>query len=241
LRASLLHVTDLRVAYDRAEVLHGVSIAVRRGQLITVIGANGAGKSTLLNAVMGILPANGTVEFDNIPIDAVSVESRVAAGLCLVPERRELFPDMTVIDNLRLGAFRRKRVDRGRKLEEVFALFPRLKERSRQIAATLSGGERQMLALGRALMGEPKLLMLDEPSLGLAPRIVRDMFQILLSLKRTAVSILLVEQNARAALEIADFAYVMELGRITAQGNPADIAGDPRLVDSYLGVSEHND
>jgi branched-chain amino acid transport system ATP-binding protein len=239
--ASLLRVTDLRVAYDRAEVLHGVSIAVQPGQLITVIGSNGAGKSTLLNAVMGILPAKGAVEFDNTAIDAISVESRVAAGLCLVPERRELFADMTVADNLCLGAFRRKRAERAQKLEEVYALFPRLKERGRQIAATLSGGERQMLALGRALMGEPRLLMLDEPSLGLAPRIVRDMFQILLSLKRTAVSILLVEQNASAALEIADFAYVMELGRITAQGNPADIAGDPRLVDSYLGVSEHTD
>jgi branched-chain amino acid transport system ATP-binding protein len=240
LSGSLLRVTGLRVAYDHAEVLHGVSVDVKPNQLITVIGANGAGKSTLLNAVMGIQPAKGSVEFDGIPVGAMSIESRVAAGLCLVPERRELFPDMTVIDNLYLGGFRRNKSERARKLDEVLALFPRLKERSRQIASTLSGGERQMLALGRALMGEPKLLMLDEPSLGLAPRIVRDMFQILLSLKHTAVSILLVEQNARAALEIADFAYVMELGHITAQGIPEDIARDPRLVDSYLGVSEHN-
>jgi branched-chain amino acid transport system ATP-binding protein len=237
--ASLLRVTELRVAYGRTEVVHGISIDVPRGSLITVIGGNGAGKSTLLNAIMGIVPATkGTIAFGATIVDAAAIEERVAAGLSMVPERRELFADMTVADNLRLGGFSRKRAERARKLEEVFSLFPRLRERANQIAGTLSGGEQQMLALGRALMGDPKLLMLDEPSLGLAPRIVRDVFEILSALKRTAISVLLVEQNARAALQIADYAYVMELGCISTKGKPGEIARDPRLADSYLGLSE---
>jgi len=234
----LLRVTNLAVAYDRVEVVHGVSIDVPRGRLVTVIGPNGAGKSSLLNAIMGVVPASGSIEFAETVFDAASVEGRVSSGLCLVPEGRELFADLTVADNLRLGGFRRTRAERVCKLEEVFAHFPRLKERRGQVAGTLSGGEQQMLALGRALMTEPKLLMLDEPSIGLAPRIVRDIFQILSTLKRTAISILLVEQNARAALQIADYAYVMELGRITSKGEPGEIARDPRLVDSYLGLGE---
>ncbi len=234
----LLRVTNLAVAYDRVEVVHGVSIDVPRGRLVTVIGPNGAGKSSLLNAIMGVVPASGGIEFAETVFDAASVEGRVSSGLCLVPEGRELFADLTVADNLRLGGFRRTRAERVSKLEEVFAHFPRLKERRGQVAGTLSGGEQQMLALGRALMTEPKLLMLDEPSIGLAPRIVRDIFQILSALKRTAISILLVEQNARAALQIADYAYVMELGRITSKGEPGEIARDPRLVDSYLGLGE---
>ncbi len=234
----LLRVTNLAVAYDRVEVVHGVSIDVPQGRLVTVIGPNGAGKSSLLNAIMGVVPASGSIEFAETVFDAASVEGRVSSGLCLVPEGRELFADLTVADNLRLGGFRRTRAERVCKLEEVFAHFPRLKERRGQVAGTLSGGEQQMLALGRALMTEPKLLMLDEPSIGLAPRIVRDIFQILSALKRTAISILLVEQNARAALQIADYAYVMELGRITSKGEPGEIARDPRLVDSYLGLGE---
>ena len=234
----LLRVTNLAVAYDRVEVVHGVSIDVPRGRMVTVIGPNGAGKSSLLNAIMGVVPASGSIEFAETVFDAASVEGRVSSGLCLVPEGRELFADLTVADNLRLGGFRRTRAERVCKLEEVFAHFPRLKERRGQVAGTLSGGEQQMLALGRALMTEPKLLMLDEPSIGLAPRIVRDIFQILSALKRTAISILLVEQNARAALQIADYAYVMELGRITSKGEPGEIARDPRLVDSYLGLGE---
>jgi len=234
----LLRVTNLAVAYDRVEVVHGVSIDVPRGRMVTVIGPNGAGKSSLLNAIMGVVPASGSIEFAETVFDAASVEGRVSSGLCLVPEGRELFADLTVADNLRLGGFRRTRAERVCKLEEVFAHFPRLKERRGQVAGTLSGGEQQMLALGRALMTEPKLLMLDEPSIGLAPRIVRDIFQILSTLKRTAISILLVEQNARAALQIADYAYVMELGRITSKGEPGEIARDPRLVDSYLGLGE---
>jgi len=234
--APLLDVRNLCVSYGRAQVVHDVSIAVTRGALVTVIGSNGAGKTTLLNAIMGLLKARGQIGFRDAEISAVPLESRVQSGLCLVPERRELFADMPVEDNLLLGGFRRTRAERKQTLEEIFARLPRLKERRQQLAGTLSGGERQMLAMGRALMARPVLLMLDEPSLGLAPRIVRDVFHILTDLRKTGVSILLVEQNARAALEVADHAYVMKLGAITTQGSPAEIARDPRLVESYLGL-----
>jgi len=234
--APLLDVRDLCVSYGRAQVVHDVSIAVTQGALVTVIGSNGAGKTTLLNAIMGLLKAKGRIGFRDAEIGAVPLESRVQSGLCLVPERRELFADMPVEDNLLLGGFRRSRTERKQTMDEIYARLPRLKERRQQLAGTLSGGERQMLAMGRALMARPVLLMLDEPSLGLAPRIVRDVFHILTDLRKSGVSILLVEQNARAALEVADYAYVMELGVITTQGSPADIAGDPRLVESYLGL-----
>jgi branched-chain amino acid transport system ATP-binding protein len=237
--APLLEVQGLCVAYGRAEVVHEVSIAVTQGALVTVIGSNGAGKTTLLNALMGLLKARGRIGFRGDEIGAVPLEARVKAGLCLVPERRELFADMAVEDNLLLGGFRRSRAERNQTIEQIYARLPRLKERREQLAGTLSGGERQMLAMGRALMARPTLLMLDEPSLGLAPRIVRDVFHILTDLRQTGVSILLVEQNARAALEVADYAYVMELGAITKQGSPADIAQDPRLVESYLGLGGH--
>jgi branched-chain amino acid transport system ATP-binding protein len=234
--ARLLDVRGLCVSYGRAQVVHDVSIAVTSGALVTIIGSNGAGKTTLLNAIMGLLKARGQIGFRDAEIGSVALESRVQSGLCLVPERRELFADMSVEDNLLLGGFRRSRTERKQTMEEVYTRLPRLKERRQQIAGTLSGGERQMLAMGRALMARPVLLMLDEPSLGLAPRIVRDVFHILTDLRKTGVSILLVEQNARAALEVADYAYVMELGAITTQGSPADIARDPRLVESYLGL-----
>jgi len=234
--APLLDVRDLCVSYGRAQVVHDVSIAVTQGALVTVIGSNGAGKTTLLNAIMGLLKARGRIGFRDAEIGAVPLESRVQSGLCLVPERRELFADMPVEDNLLLGGFRRSRAERKQTMDEIYTRLPRLKERRQQLAGTLSGGERQMLAMGRALMARPVLLMLDEPSLGLAPRIVRDVFHILTDLRKSGVSILLVEPNARAALEVADYAYVMELGVITTQGSPADIAGDPRLVESYLGL-----
>jgi branched-chain amino acid transport system ATP-binding protein len=237
--APLLDVRDLSVSYGRAQVVHDVSIAVTKGALVTVIGSNGAGKTTLLNAIMGLLTARGHIGFRDAEIISVPLEMRVQAGLCLVPERRELFADMPVEDNLLLGGFRRTRAERKQSLEEIFARLPRLKERRQQLAGTLSGGERQMLAMGRALMARPILLMLDEPSLGLAPKIVRDVFHILTDLRKTGVSILLVEQNARAALEVADYAYVMELGAITTQGSPGEISKDPRLVESYLGLGGH--
>ena len=234
--APLLDVRGLCVSYGRAQVVHDVSITVTSGALVTVIGSNGAGKTTLLNAIMGLLKAKGGIGFRDAEIGSVALESRVQSGLCLVPERRELFADMPVEDNLLLGGFRRSRAERKQTMEEIYTRLPRLKERRQQLAGTLSGGERQMLAMGRALMARPVLLMLDEPSLGLAPRIVRDVFHILTDLRKSGVSILLVEQNARAALEVADYAYVMELGAITTQGSPADIARDPRLVESYLGL-----
>ncbi len=231
-----LEVQDVSVSYGRTQAVNGVTLAVPKGALVTILGANGAGKSTLLNAIMGILPAKGSIRFDGCAIEQLPLENRVVGGLSLVPERRELFPDLTVEDNLRLGGFRRSRAERVKELDGVYAQFPRLKERYRQLAGTLSGGERQMLAMGRAIMSRPKLLMLDEPSLGLAPRIVAEVFQSLVALRASGVSILLVEQNARAALQIADYAYVLELGSITKQGPAAEIANDERLIESYLGL-----
>ena len=197
--SALLEVKDLRVAYGKVEAVSGVDLMVPEGAIVTVIGANGAGKTTLLNAVMGILPSRGVLRFGADDIAADPLEARVAAGMCLVPERRELFAGMTVEDNLQLGGYLRTKDERAETLASVFARFPRLQERRRQLAGTLSGGERQMLAMGRALMGRPRLLMLDEPSLGLAPRIVADVFSIVAGLRDAGVSILLVEQNARAA------------------------------------------
>lgn len=230
-----LRVEDFCAGYGRTLVLNSVAVKADAGSLVTIIGANGAGKSTLLNAIMGILPSTGRIALDDRRIEMLPLEQRVVSGMCLVPERRELFADLTVEDNLRLGAFRRPRDERPPALDAVFAQFPRLKERRRQIAGTLSGGERQ-LAMGRALMAKPQLLMLDEPSLGLAPLIVREIFQTLTALRQTGVTIVLVEQNARAALQVADYAYVMELGAITAEGKPADIEKNSRLIDSYLGL-----
>jgi branched-chain amino acid transport system ATP-binding protein len=232
----LLSVGDMHVSYGRVEAVHGVSLDVPKASIVTVIGANGAGKTTLLNAIMGAMKGKGRIELDGKPVADLSLEARVANGLCLVPERRELFASMPVEDNLLLGGFRRSRPERTETLDEVYGRFPRLRERRRQLAGTLSGGERQMLAMGRALMARPRLLMLDEPSLGLAPRIVRDVFHIITGLKEAGVSILLVEQNARAALQIASYAYVLELGKVTAAGSSAEITDNPRLVESYLGL-----
>jgi branched-chain amino acid transport system ATP-binding protein len=232
----ILALADVSVAYGKVEAVRGVSLAMLPGSIVTVIGANGAGKTTLLNAIMGLLPASGGMTFTGTALDGYVIEERVALGLALVPERRELFGSMTVEDNLTLGGFRATAAQRAQSLAQVFARFPRLEERRRQLAGTLSGGERQMLAMGRALMGRPRLLMLDEPSLGLAPLIVRDIFEIIVGLRKTGVSILLVEQNARAALQVADHAYVMELGEITAEGPAAELAADPRIVESYLGL-----
>ena len=234
--ALLLDVRDIHVAYGSVEAVSGVSLEARRGSIVTVIGANGAGKTTLLNAIMGVQPSSGAIVFDGEEVGAVPLEARVSRGLCLVPERRELFSNMSVADNLLLGGFRRTAAERAETLDDVYTRFPRLRERRAQEAGTLSGGERQMLAMGRALMARPRLLMLDEPSLGLAPRIVREVFEIIQDLRRSGVSILLVEQNARAALDIADYAYVLELGLVSAAGTAKEIAANPRLVESYLGL-----
>jgi branched-chain amino acid transport system ATP-binding protein len=235
---ALLEITDLSVAYGGIPAVSGVSLSVEAGSIVTVIGPNGAGKSTLLNAIMGVLPARGTVHFKGSDLQGAGVEARVQAGLSLVPEKRELFVTMSVEDNLRLGAFRFRAEGRAaatRGLDAVFDLFPRLRERRGQKAGTLSGGERQMLAMGRALMARPALLMLDEPSLGLAPLIVRDIFRTITALRARGGAILLVEQNARAALQISDRGYVLESGRVTLQGPSVELAADPRIVDLYLG------
>ena len=233
----LLSIKDLHVSYGKVEAVHGVSIDVPRGEIVTVIGANGAGKTTLLNAAMGVLPASGALTFEGHDILRTPVEDRVGSGMTLVPERRELFATMPVEDNLLLGGFLITARERAEEIEKVYTRFPRLKERRQQLAGTLSGGERQMLAMGRALMAKPRLLMLDEPSLGLAPLIVADIFSIVSDLRNAGVSILLVEQNARAALRLADHAYVMELGEVTMSGKASDLAADPKVVETYLGLA----
>jgi len=244
--SELLRVNDLSARYGKVNALSETTLVVPAGSIVTVIGANGAGKSTMLNAIMGSLPVNGfaagQVECLSEQVGNWTVEKRVSVGMSLVPEKRELFSSMSVQDNLMLGGFRRYRAgekDWMDSLEEVYALFPRLKERHAQQAGTLSGGERQMLAVGRALMAKPQLLMLDEPSLGLAPRIVREIFHIIARLRQSGVSILLVEQNARAALQVADYGYVLETGAVVLEGPAKDLAGNPRVIESYLGLGKH--
>ena len=234
---SLLVIENLHVAYGKVEAVRGVSLLMQPGQIVAVIGPNGAGKTTLLAAAAGLLRWRGRVTYDGLDLARLDVEERVERGLCLVPERRELFGEMAVVDNLVLGAYSRRRNGADQSLREVYDRFPRLAERRRQKAQTLSGGERQMLALGRALMARPRLLLLDEPSLGLAPMMVREILRIVASLRESGVSILLVEQNARAALETADYGYVLETGEITHQGPPTALASDARVVATYLGGS----
>jgi branched-chain amino acid transport system ATP-binding protein len=236
----LLEVRSLAASYGKVQALHDINVTVSSGQIVTVIGPNGAGKTTLLASLMGLLGGSGSVHYAGDDMAGCATEARVKRGLCLVPERRELFGGLRVEDNLMLGAFPRLR--EGMRtiradLDAVYQRFPRLLERRAQFAGTLSGGERQMLAIGRALMAKPKLLMLDEPSLGLAPRIVRDIFHIIADLKRAGVSILLVEQNARAALQVADYGYVLETGEIVLEGPAAALAANPRVIQTYLGLS----
>ncbi|MEK8050244.1 ABC transporter ATP-binding protein [Ideonella sp. DXS22W] len=239
---ALLQVNALHAGYGRAEVLSGLNFQLAKGQVVTIIGPNGAGKSTTLNALMAVLPSRGQIVFDGTDLADVTLEERVMLGMALVPEKRELFGTMPVEDNLVLGGWRAMKQGREWKdaLERVYTTFPRLKERRAQLAGTLSGGERQMLAVGRALMSGPKLLMLDEPSLGLAPLIVREIFRIIATLREQGVSILLVEQNARAALEVADHGYVLETGAFALEGPAAQLADDPRVVETYLGAKKHD-
>jgi len=233
----MLEIGDLHVSYGQVDAVRGVSLSLAPGQIVSVIGPNGAGKTTLLGAAMGLLPSHGTLRFDGEDLHGIDVESRVERGLCLVPEKRELFGELTVLDNLQLGAYA-KRLSRATlrsRLDGVCARFPRLAERTKQRADTLSGGERQMLALGRALMSAPRLLMLDEPSLGLAPLIVVEILAIVRRLREDGVAILLVEQNARAALESSDHGYVLETGEVALSGASGDLAKDPRVQSTYLG------
>jgi branched-chain amino acid transport system ATP-binding protein len=236
--SALLKVADAHVSYGKVEAVRSVSLDVGTNEIVTIIGANGAGKTTLLGAVMGVLSLKGRVSFAGEDLARLEIEDRVALGLSLVPEGRELFAGMNVEDNLQLGAFRMPKARAAAGFEHVYTLFPRLKERRKQLAGTLSGGEQQMLAMGRALMGAPKLLMLDEPSLGLAPIIVAGIFEIIAQLRKDGVSVLLVEQNAKAALQVADRAYVMELGEFVLDGKAGEIATDSRVAASYLGFQE---
>jgi branched-chain amino acid transport system ATP-binding protein len=237
---ALLAIDNVSVSYGKAEAVRNVSLEVEKGRIVTVIGPNGAGKTSLLTTAIGLIPSAGRILYDGEDISRLDTETRIERGFCLVPEKRELFAGMSVTDNLRLGAFTRRGHAAAirRSMDGVFDRFPRLRERRMQNAGTLSGGERQMLALGRALMAQPRLLMLDEPSLGLAPLITREIFRIIASLRETGVSILLVEQNARAALETADFGYVMETGEIVHAGPAGELMADPRLVTTYLGGNE---
>jgi branched-chain amino acid transport system ATP-binding protein len=235
----LLELDGFSVAYGSVEALHGVQLDVNEGEIVTVIGPNGAGKTTLLCAAMGLLPSSGSLTLGGERIARPTVEAMVARGVALVPEKRELFGEMSVEDNLLLGGFYRWRKgqrDQKARMEEVFQIFPRMRERRAQMASTLSGGERQMLAIGRALMARPHLLMLDEPSLGLAPLIVREVLQVVSSLRSHGVSVLLVEQNARAALQVADRGYVLETGAVALSGPAGELLHDRRIIETYLGI-----
>lgn len=240
----LLAARKLSAGYGNISAVNDVDMSVSAGCIVSVVGPNGAGKSTLLNVLVGLHAASrGSVVFNDRNISRFTPEQRLKLGLCIVPEKRELFPSMTVRENLELGAFIHRRDGAAairRAIDEIFERFPRLGERSEQLAGTLSGGERQMLALGRALMSRPKLLLLDEPSLGLAPRIVEEVFRTIVDLKKTGVSILLVEQNARSALAISDFGYVLETGSVVLHGPSRDLTSDPRIIETYLGSSQED-
>jgi len=241
--AAMLEIGDLHVSYGQVDAVRGVSLTLRTGQIVSVIGPNGAGKTTLLAAAMGLLPSKGTLRFEGEDLHSMDVEARVERGLCLVPEKRELFGELSVLDNLMLGAYTKRLSGAALRsqLDAVYTRFPRLGERRAQRADTLSGGERQMLALGRALMSSPRLLMLDEPSLGLAPLVVQEIFAIVRGLREEGVAILLVEQNARAALQSSDHGYVLETGEMVLSGESQQLASDPRVQATYLGGGTDDD
>ena len=234
---SILHVEDLNVYYGSIHAVKGISFDVEEGEIVTLIGANGAGKSTTLNTVAGLLkPREGKVEFEGESLLGIPPHKIVSRGMALCPEGRRVFLQMSVRDNLEMGAFTRTNsAEVADSLEMVFERFPRLKEREGQSAGTLSGGEQQMLAMGRALMSKPRLLMLDEPSMGLAPILVQEIFNIIKALHDAGTTVLLVEQNARMALSIADRAYVLETGKVSMSGNAAGLANDERVKQAYLG------
>jgi branched-chain amino acid transport system ATP-binding protein len=233
----MLSVENLTSAYGRIEVLHGVSIEVRAGEIATLVGANGAGKSTLLRAISGVQPVTaGSIRFEGKPLDKLPSHARVALGITQVPEGRQVFAPLSIEDNLKLGAWSRRTADPAPQIARIYTLFPMLAAMRRTPAGALSGGQQQMLAIGRALMAQPRLLLLDEPSMGLAPMLVDQILETIRELKRDGLTMLLVEQNARAALAIADRAYVLETGLITMNGTAAEIRFDRRVRDAYLGV-----
>ena len=234
----MLELQDLHLSYGGIRALKGVSIQVNEGEIVSLIGANGAGKSTTLRAISGLERAqSGKILYNGEDITGKPSKYMVQNGLILVPEGRLIFPDMTVLENLKIGAYLRNDRDVEADIKHVYKLFPRLKERAWQMAGTLSGGEQQMLAVGRALMSKPKLLMMDEPSLGLAPLVVKDIFSIIRTIRDSGVTVLLIEQNANAALKIADRGYVLETGRITLEGSGRELLSDPAVRSAYLGKS----
>ncbi len=240
----MLEVQNVSTFYGHIQALHNVSLVVNEGEIVSLIGGNGAGKTTLLNTISGMVPAReGRISLDGSELTHLSPENVVKHGISQVPERRQVFSILSVYDNLTLGAYIRLRRKERKFVQEdmdyVFNLFPILKERQKQLAGTLSGGEQQMLAIGRSLMARPKVLLLDEPSLGLAPLLVREIFEIILHLRQANTTILLVEQNARAALRVADRAYVLETGKIVMQGQAAELAADPGIQQAYLGRQNH--
>ncbi len=236
----LLEITDLQVFYGRIQALHGVSLYVAQGEIVALIGANGAGKTTTMRAVSGLRPAaHGRIRFDGEDITKLRADLRVRRGISQAPEGRGIFPGMTVLENLDMGTYARRpgREQRQQDLERVFGLFPRLKERRMQVAGTMSGGEQQMLTIGRALMARPKLLLLDEPSMGLAPMLISQIFSIIKEINGQGVTVLVVEQNAQQSLSIADRAYILETGPIVTQGKGRDLLADPAVKAAYLGVA----
>ncbi len=234
----MLELQDLHVAYGGIRALKGVSLQVGEGEIVTLIGANGAGKSTTLRTISGLEHAQaGKILYNGVDITGKPSKYMVQEGLILVPEGRLIFPDMTVLENLRIGAYLRKDRSVEKDIDRMYELFPRLKERSWQMAGTLSGGEQQMLAMGRALMSKPKLLMMDEPSLGLAPLVVQDIFSIIRTIRDSGVTVLLIEQNANAALKIADRGYVLETGMIALEGSGQELLSNPAVRAAYLGRS----
>jgi branched-chain amino acid transport system ATP-binding protein len=236
----MLRLTSVIACYGRIVALRGVSLHVSQGEIVAIIGANGAGKTTLLDAVSGILPArSGSINFAGAEVRGVPTERLVRMGMCQVPQGRQLFPDMTTYENLLLGSYRRSRADKRLRLKDdlarVYSIFPLLKERSHQLAGTLSGGEQQMLAIGRALMSKPKLLLLDEPSMGLAPLVVREIYKVIDDLHKQGTTVLIVEQNAKAALRVAQRGYVLETGRVVLEGTAHELARNPEVQRAYLG------
>ncbi|QLL23709.1 ABC transporter ATP-binding protein [Actinobacteria bacterium IMCC25003] len=237
-----LEIKDLRVHYGKIEAIKGVSVVVNEGEIVTLIGANGAGKTTILKTISGLRPvSSGSINFDGQDINKIPAHERVDLGISQVPEGRGIFPGMTVLENLEMGKFNRK--DRKNEMDEdldrVYTLFPRLKERASQAGGTLSGGEQQMLAMGRALMARPKVLLLDEPSMGLAPQMIANIFRIITEINKQGVTILLVEQNAQQALQRAHRAYILETGNVTKEAAAADLLNDPAVREAYLGTGAH--
>lgn len=235
---NILEIKNLSVNFGGIKAVDDVSIDVEEGKIVTLIGANGAGKSTILKTIAGVVkPSSASILFEGEEIAGLSADKIVSRGITLVPEGRRVFPNLTVLENLKIGAYLRKD-DLSGDIEHVYTLFPRLKERHWQLAGTLSGGEQQMLAVGRALMSNPKLIMMDEPSLGLAPLVVKDIFEIIKTVNREGITVLLIEQNANMALKTADTAYVLETGKITMSGTGAEIAADESIKEAYLGKTK---